>query len=255
MSDRAELTPDEQISLRHLLHYLGRYDKYLVVPEKLAIDIPGFGVERFDGRYFGSTAANTRLMLSTSFYERFADYEYILIYHLDALVFSDQLERWCQEAFDYIGPPWLVTADTPWVKESGVGNGGFSLRKVASCLQVLQSSQQAIRPDEYRHKVSASYSGPRKWLHLPYSYLKHLNRFNNIQRKVAHYKKNEDRFWGTWASQYQQSFKVASVETALRFAFEAAPRESFERIGRQMPFGCHAWPRYDRAFWEPHLLR
>jgi hypothetical protein len=24
--------------------------------------------------------------------------------------------------------------------------------------------------------------------------------------------------------------------------------------GGNMPFGCHAWERYDRRFWEPHLL-
>src|SRR5690606_7208876 len=31
-SDRAELTADEEISLRHLLHFLGDYDRYLVLP-------------------------------------------------------------------------------------------------------------------------------------------------------------------------------------------------------------------------------
>jgi hypothetical protein len=48
---------------------------------------------------------------------------------------------------------------------------------------------------------------------------------------------------------------VASVDEALRFAFEAAPRECFERNGRRMPFGCHAWEKFDRGFWEPFLLR
>ncbi|MCP4418710.1 MAG: hypothetical protein GY805_18995, partial [Chloroflexi bacterium] len=86
MSNRAELTPDEEISRRHLVHYLGRYDKYLVVPQSLSINMPGFGIERFDERFFGSVAANTQLMLSRQFYERFSQYEYILIYHFDALV-------------------------------------------------------------------------------------------------------------------------------------------------------------------------
>jgi hypothetical protein len=42
---------------------------------------------------------------------------------------------------------------------------------------------------------------------------------------------------------------------ALRFAFEAEPRRCFERIGRQMPFGAHRWQKFDRAFYEPSLLR
>ena len=26
------------------------------------------------------------------------------------------------------------------------------------------------------------------------------------------------------------------------------------RHGGRMPTGCHAWTKYDRSFWEPHLL-
>jgi hypothetical protein len=33
-----------------------------------------------------------------------------------------------------------------------------------------------------------------------------------------------------------------------------APRLCFELNGRKLPFGCHAWQRYDRGFWEPYLL-
>ena len=36
---------------------------------------------------------------------------------------------------------------------------------------------------------------------------------------------------------------------------EVSPRLCFERNHRQLPFGCHAWARYDGAFWEPHLLK
>lgn len=255
MSNRAELTPDEEISLRHLRHYLGRYDRYMVVPEHLDVDFPDFQLARFDDSYFGSAAANTRLMLSTGFYERFRAYQYILIYHLDALVFSDQLEAWCQKGFDYIGPPWLITEDTPWVKEPGVGNGGFSLRKVESCLKVLNSSQYAMTPREYWRRTVAVQPFLGRLLRLPYRYVKHIKRFNNIQRELARYKRNEDLFWGWRATHYWADFKIASVETALRFAFESMPRTCFERLDCQLPFGCHAWPKYDRAFWETYLLQ
>jgi hypothetical protein len=40
----------------------------------------------------------------------------------------------------------------------------------------------------------------------------------------------------------------------MRFAFEAEPRKCFERIGSRMPFGAHRWQKFDRAFYEPHLL-
>lgn len=255
MSNRAELTPDEEISYRHLVHYLGRYGKYLVVPQSLSIELPGFNIARFDNRFFGSVSANTQLMLSRQFYERFLKYEYILIYHFDALVFSDDLEQWCELDYDYIGPPWLPSDDTPWVNTPGVGNGGFSLRKTSGCLKVLNSKRYTIDPDEYWLKYCASRSRPVQLLNFPRKYLKRFRIFNNIQREIAGFRDNEDKFWGFRALNYFPEFKIADVDTALRFAFESEPACSFVRANYTLPFGCHAWPKYDRAFWEPYLLQ
>ncbi len=30
--------------------------------------------------------------------------------------------------------------------------------------------------------------------------------------------------------------------------------DRYNRNGGKLPFGCHAWPRWDRAFWEPYLI-
>lgn len=256
MSNRADLFPDEEISLRHLTHYLGKYHKYLVVPEALEIDFPDFRLARFGPQFFGSAAANTRLMLARSFYQRFQEYEYILVYHLDALVFSDELAKWCSAGYDYIGPPWLISEDTPWVKTPGVGNGGFCLRRVSRCLQVLESPRYAVEPEEYWQRYRAK--TPNRLMQIvnyPRKHIKRLRPFNNVQREVDHFNSNEDKFWSFRAQHYVPGFKIAPVETALRFAFEGSPRACFERNGYQLPFGCHAWPKYDRAFWEPHLLQ
>ncbi|RMF90416.1 MAG: hypothetical protein D6736_06765, partial [Nitrospinota bacterium] len=53
LSLQETLTPEEQISLRHLVHFLGRYDKYMVAPQSLAVDYPGFAIKRFPDRFFG----------------------------------------------------------------------------------------------------------------------------------------------------------------------------------------------------------
>ena len=52
-------------------------------------------------------------------------------------MFSDDLLQWCEAGWDYIGAPWLPCRDSEWVKEPAVGNGGFTLMKVESCLRVL----------------------------------------------------------------------------------------------------------------------
>jgi hypothetical protein len=89
---------------------------------------------------------------------------------------------------------------------------------------------------------------------LPRKYLKKLSAFNNIQREIARFNNNEDLFWAKRAAHYYLEFTIADIDTALRFAFESEPARCFERNENTLPFGCHAWPKYDRAFWEQHLL-
>ena len=259
--NRAHFTPDEEISFRHLEHFLGRYDKFLVVPQSLGIERPGFHVQRFSDSYFGSAIANAKLMLSPTFYQSFRKYRYILIYQLDALVFSDRLLEWCATDLDYVGAPWLQCADSPWVGTPRVGNGGFSLRKVSSFLRVLASERYWIDPEVYWQTISSGKPWYARCVHLPRKWFKHIKRFNGVKREVEQWHlrpdgtKNEDHFWSDEAVQYDSHFKVAPFDVGLRFAFEVVPRQCFELNNHNLPFGCHAWPRYDRTFWEPHLLK
>jgi hypothetical protein len=258
---RPQFTSDEEISFRHLEHFLGRYDKFLVVPKSLDIERPGFHLQRFPDSYFGSAVANNKLMLSSIFYRAFREYEYILIYHLDALVFSDGLLEWCAADWDYVGAPWLQSADSPWVGTPRVGNGGLSLRKVASFLRVLSSNKYWIDPERYWQSVSSGKPWYARGVHLPQKWFKHIHRFNGVQREAELWPlrpdgtKNEDHFWSDRAQYYDPQFKVAPFEVGLRFAFEVVPRQCFEINQYDLPFGCHAWPRYDRSFWEPYLLK
>src|SRR5690606_35437868 len=97
-----------------------------------------------------------RLVLSRRFFRSFITYEYILIYHLDALVFSDQLREWCAAGFDYIGAPWLKSPDDPTQGFSEVGNSGFSLRNVEAALRVIDSRRYKVDPDDYWTRNHAS---------------------------------------------------------------------------------------------------
>ncbi|MBI3951357.1 MAG: hypothetical protein HY314_12980 [Acidobacteria bacterium] len=255
MPSREDLMPEEQISLNHLVNYLGSYDKYLVIPKSLKVQYPGFGLKRFSDRFFGSVQAHTRLMLSRRFYEAFLDYEYVLIYHLDALVFSDQLLQWCAADLDYIGAPWLKFKRSPQAGFSRVGNGGFSLRKIASFLKVIDSPVVFMEPTEHWELFWASKPKHVQYVNLPRKYLKHLNVFNNARWRMRRYRRNEDHFWSEEATRFYPQFGIAPVELALRFAFECAPRFCYEKNNYTLPFGCHAWFKYDREFWEPYLLR
>lgn len=255
LSNRKDFTPEEEMSLRHLMHFLGRYDKYLVIPKSLQVEFPGFGFKRFNDRFFGSTAAHKQLMFSPRFYKAFRQYKYMLIYHLDALVFSDQLMEWCETDLDYIGAPWIECEDAPWVREPGVGNGGFSLRKIESFLKVLHSSEYWVEPSKYWRDLCTAKPKYFQYMNFPKKYMKRLKTFNGVRRHMACYPWNDDNFISQYATKYYSKFRIASFELGLRFAFEVDPRRCFELNNRTLPFGCHAWHRYDRDFWEPYLLR
>ena len=65
---------------------------------------------------------------------------------------------------------------------------------------------------------------------------------------------NEDFFIEAEAKKYSPGFALGSTHQALEFAFDREPRFCYEQAGGRIPMGAHAWTRYDRAIWEPHLL-
>src|ERR1043165_391543 len=81
LSSRPDLLPEEEVSLNHLRHFLGEYDKYVIAPPGRSLDLPGFQNIRFPANFFGSAAAHNRLLMWPKFYRAFEYYEYILMYH------------------------------------------------------------------------------------------------------------------------------------------------------------------------------
>ncbi len=162
------LDADEQISYRHLSEYLAGFDKYIVGPESLQVELEGFSVRRFRDEFFHSTATYSALLISPEFYEAFTDYEYILLYQLDSLVFSDKLLEWCAKDFDYVGAPWFSRDGADFVDESAVGNGGFSLRKIESFLRVLQAPGASAELEKYSDALYSALPWYKQLFHLPY---------------------------------------------------------------------------------------
>lgn len=139
------LSEAEQISLKQCLKVLSAYPIILIIPdnmEKAECQHEDVLYEKVPAAWLESVAAYNQMMLTLDFYMRFKKYEYILIYQLDAFVFSDQLDRFCQYGFDYIGAPWLT--GIKYYKDFTrcvwhVGNGGLSLRKVDSFIRILMN--------------------------------------------------------------------------------------------------------------------
>lgn len=179
----------------------------------------------------------------------------MLMYHLDAFVFSDQLDAWAGQGYDYIGSPWFPNfADT---HEAGdlfaVGNGGFSLRNIQSFLKVTSAYKIIKPPAEVLGNVRKVNIRNRvkKTIHIIAMLFGYKN---NTRYFIKNYRRNEDEFWGVYAQEFFPWFKVPDVGTALQFSFECDPAHCYQQNNRKLPFGCHAWDKTDLEFWRPFIL-
>lgn len=258
-----EMSLDEQISFKQLRMHLKNYDTFLMIPDSFGKTFDGLPVKTFPAKYFQGTHTYSELLLSPMFYSAFADYEYILIYQLDCLIFSDLLTEWCRRGYDYIGAPWTVEGQGG-LRFDGVGNGGLSLRKVQSCLRVL-ALRRSFLPSLLR-SLKRPFTFLRDLLHWGISGVLSILKGNTsslLQKSMHAVSKaaksskddyrNEDLFWSFEAPRLDPAFRVPPAEIAVSFAIETQPRFCFEKNSGKLPFGCHNWIRYDRAFWEQYL--
>lgn len=223
---KTTLSKSEEMALLQAKEVLSDYKRILVCPDSL--DVGNYlsadsdlATERFSDHYFSNIKGYNRLMMCPGFYQRFLQYKYVLIYQTDAWVFRDELLDWCEKGYDYIGAPWVSIP--PSGKKTifnlskllfgKVGNGGFCIRNV----QKFHRSAVVFRP---------------------FSLL---------------FSKNEDFFWCYLVPKLNPSFRIPSAEIAMHFAFELDPEKCFEKTGHQLPFGCHAWEKYNPRFWSSYI--
>jgi hypothetical protein len=235
----------EYRSLDQCVKILSGYPATFVKPRSLDISFlrdryRGIEDVSFDDSYFKGISGYNRLMLSADFYKAFLDFEYILVYQLDAYVFRDELKLWCGKGYDYTGAPWLkrplynlplISSYMKWKRErdgrknrrnkqmlfNKVGNGGLSLRRVAS------HYNSALK---YAGEIDFYLAQPRSHFY------------------------NEDVFWAT-----VPGFSYPDAGEALYFAFDKYPAYCYRLTGGKLPFGCHSWyKRKMKRFWKKALI-
>ena len=243
---KANLSKYDRISLDRTCEVLASHDIVVVHPEGLdttmiSNDYPILKYKPFPKSFFDGIMGYNSMMMSSDFYGAFLEYDYMLICQTDAYLFRDELDDWCVRGYDYVGAPWLrrPVYDNPvlkicmrlslWYKHlrgrkskqdlyNKIGNGGLSLRKVASHYKVALEKSALI--SEY------------------------------LARKKKDHLFNEDVFWAT----EQPHFRYPSVEEALLFSFDKYPALCYQLTGERLPMGCHAWfKRKMKAFWDKYI--
>lgn len=233
------LTDIERLSLDQCVKVLGNFDLIYACPQGLHPkyeNAPG-SVEEFDEAYFKNIQGYNKLMLESAFYERFLQYDYILIYQLDAFVFRDELMHWCEKNYDYIGSPWIATKNKissllkPFASRSlknrepifyKVGNGGFSLRKTRTFYEISKKLKEEINLllTEKKEEIYAI----------------------------------EDVFWSLKVPEYFPDFAIPNYQEALKFSIDRKPNIALKLNNDQLPFGCHGINKPKVInFWKPLL--
>lgn len=252
---QVNLSAFEKTSLFYCKKHLSEYDIVVIAPQSLSIDIQflsfieteGLSVVYFDNRFFGGIKGYNQLMLDKKFYKKFSNYSYMLIYQLDALVMSNKLSSWIDKGYDYIGAPWLSNDDK--LMFDSLGNGGLSLRKIEKFIQVLESkkyyfSESKYFTTPYRASIKAMLViRVLKWCKKHYIPCNYLKVFLFLFRGY------EDRFWSFFSKFFVEEFRLPGIEESLHFSFENNPSFCFQKNNKCLPFGTHAWYKYDLNFW------
>jgi Protein of unknown function (DUF5672) len=256
IAHKSQISHFEKISLRQCFKVLGHYSIRLICPAGLDVScyreiIPDIKIDFIHPTWQSTYERFNRLKVVPLLYKKYKRYEYILFYELDAFVFKDELEYWCSKNYDYVGSPWFAGYEqTAEISSfSGVGNGGFSLRKISSALKVLHTFSYIAPPSELWTRWRSSSGSLQDAIGL----IKGLTVTNNTFFMFNGYRWQEDIFWGKFVNQNFDWFKVPTVKEALKFGFELNPSFLFKENNCELPFGCHAWWKYDLDFWWPHI--
>ena len=224
---KAELSKTEAFSLMQL-RALKVENITLVCPEGLDLqnyfDLwPDLKVQRYSPEHFVNIQSYNNLVISTAFYDPFAkDYEYLLLYQLDAFLLSNRILEFCDQGFDYYGAPWKIGFPqyrfllNRWPIKSNpkrfhVGNGGLSLRKIESTINLLRSKKDHISKTFFM----------------------------------------EDAFFGYWGS-LDSDFHACPPMLAAKFSLEMEPAYWMEKTG-VLPMGFHGFEVWHQDFYSPLL--
>lgn len=232
----------ELLALKHNADILKGREIVLLAPQ--AIDTsayssvaPNIEILSVSDDWLGTVngiAGYNRMTMSETFYRLFDDYDYILILHLDAWLFRDELDMWMTQGYDHIAAPWpsryiyrnnlarlwfkfkkrLLSKDIIREDMYGrVGNGGLSLRKVEAFAQAAKKYQAAVE-----------------------RYLKSGDPLHN-----------EDIFWAIETPE----ITTPDQSVAAKFAYDLKPALCHRLNNNCLPMGCHGFNHKSRRrFWQ-----
>lgn len=259
---KEELDSDEVLSIKNTMKLLSGYDMKVVCPEgmdtKKYSDLGLSEYIRLDCKHFVDDYAYSRLLLTDYFYRLFEDYEYMLICQPDAWVFENKLEEWCNKDYDYIGAPWfegygIAKENSKMYKYAG--NGGFSLRKIKTFINVLSDAQKSNKKlGSFMQVYTKGGNVSPLMIHkIPKAILRYYKKNNVVSYAIKNLNLHEDNIIVNYLRRIYPQMNVAKAVDAKYFSMEVNARRLYKEAGNILPFGCHAFKRYDWEFWKDFI--
>ena len=254
----ARPSPTDIVSLQQCGKVLGSREIVLVSPQGLNLTayrelLPSATELRVEPHWMSSIEAYNRMMISPRIVNELDGYTHMLIHEPDAIVLRDELDYWCRQPHDYIGAPWFegFAAAAPDAKVIGVGNSGFSLHRLDALRRVVTSRKRWYPYQQAAKDLIRGLQGSRDRFHRG---TKALGRAGQLRGAWELYDGHCDAFWSHLVPQLDTKFKIASIEESVHFSWELLPARCFQMTHGKLPFGIHAWAKYDLEFVAPHLL-
>lgn len=202
-------------------------------------------------KYFGSTTAVNRMGTDPDFYRYYLEFEYILICHLDAWVYRDNLIYWMDLGYDFIGAPLFLPQNgkAPFMRRMAPFgcNGGLSLRRVASCIRVLETFSPGIEPWRFTQAL-LFLARNRQWGFVAILFRLMLMLLQDWRSTREKYNIYEDVFLTVIVPLCGNLISIPSAKTAVRFACEVNyPLLQKEILGLEPPLGIHGYDKYVEA--------
>lgn len=208
-------------------------------------------VRQVPSKYFGSPTAVNRMGTDPQFYRLYLEFEYILICHLDAWVFRDSLDYWMDLGYDFIGAPLFLPQNghASFMRRMAPfgGNGGLSLRRVASCIRVLETFKPGIGPWRFTQALLFLVRNRRfGFILILFRLVRLLRRdWRSTREKYNIY---EDVFFTVIAPMCGNLISIPSSSMAIWFACEVNySLIQKEVLGLEPPLGIHGYDKYVEA--------
>lgn len=272
---KEHLSDTESISLNRCLKVLSKYPicfvtfkmlntkEYDTICKKYKVEMQK---EYFDAYYFQNDLIGyNSLMLSKKFYKKFLKFTYLLIYQLDAYVFRDDIEYWCNKHYSFIGGP-VFEGYLKCNQNSlylNCMNGGVSLRKTKDIYTLIKSINKIEIFENIYEKgnifqkikalcmiflsidIQSKYTpSNNEDLLISYFFIEKINRF--LKRK---------KFFKTIDLSIKKiHLKFPTFNETYHFCFDENIEHLYELSNHTLPTFCHAFHSDNkREFWSKFI--